>query len=188
MKRVGILGGTFDPPHIGHLIIAEEVYYQLDLDEVWFLPSNHPPHKSGATADNQNRLEMVKAAIADNPHFSVSDIELQRDGKSYTYDTIKQLKKLNPDIEFYFIIGGDMVEYLPKWYEIKKLMKMTHFVGVKRSGYQLNSPYPVEEVEMPIIEVSSTMLRKRLNQGREIRYLTADGVIDYIKEHQLYEA
>lgn len=188
MKRVGILGGTFDPPHLGHLIIAEEVYQNLNLDEIWFIPSNQPPHKANANADNQDRLEMVKAAVAGNDHFSINDIELRRNGKSYTHETISQLKQRHPDISFYFIIGGDMVEYLPKWHAIDKLVELVQFVGVKRSGYPLISPYPIKEVEIPVIEISSTMIRERLGQGQEIKYLAPDAVIEYIKEHRLYEA
>src|SRR5699024_3722169 len=122
MRRIGILGGTFDPPHIGHLIIAEEVRAAQNLDEVWFIPSYEPPHKHRAFVDSADRVEMVKRAIAGNPYFSINTIEVNRLGKSYTFDTMKLLKEENPDASFYFIIGADMVEYLPHWKYIDKLI------------------------------------------------------------------
>ncbi|MFD1018830.1 nicotinate-nucleotide adenylyltransferase [Thalassobacillus hwangdonensis] len=187
MKKIGILGGTFDPPHIGHLIIAEEVYQELGLDEVWFMPSNEPPHKSNAMASGTDRLEMVEAAIQGNAHFRAVDFELKREGKSYTYDTIYHLKERYPSISIYFIIGGDMVEYLPRWHAIDKLLELVHFVGVNRKGHPLSSPYPVLEVEVPLIEVSSTDIRNRMKEGRNATYLLPDEVIHYIKGNHLYE-
>ncbi|MBM7554695.1 nicotinate-nucleotide adenylyltransferase [Thalassobacillus pellis] len=187
MKKVGLLGGTFDPPHLGHLIIAEEVHRSLELDEVWLIPSHVPPHKSGPLADGKARLEMTERAVADNSHLAVSDIELEREGKSYTVHTIRQLKENYPDAKFFFIIGGDMVQYLPKWHAIDRLLEMIEFVGVKRTGYLLESPYPIHEVEVPAIEVSSSMLRERLKNGMGTKYLLPDRVLEYIKEHGLYD-
>src|SRR5690625_178954 len=118
MRKIGILGGTFDPPHLGHLIIAEQVRSALDLEEIWFMPSNEPPHKSRAKTNVNHRLAMLKLAIEDNDAFKVNTIELARKGKSYTIDTMKLLIKNHPHTEFYFIIGADMVEYLPHWAKI----------------------------------------------------------------------
>src|SRR4051794_6519919 len=106
MRRIGVLGGTFDPPHIGHLIIAEEVRIALDLEEVWFIPTFTPPHKDGTKTKASQRIEMTKLAIESNPHFKVNSIEIERSGKSYTIDTIRELKRENPDSDFYFIIGA----------------------------------------------------------------------------------
>lgn len=185
-KKVGILGGTFDPPHIGHLIIANEVLHRQNLDEIWFIPTNEPPHKANATSSNKHRKNMVELAIATNDHFYLHDIELQRKGKSYTYDTIKQLLEMY-DHQFYFIIGADMIEYLPKWNKIDELMKMTQFIGVKRSTYKTETDFPVLLVDIPMIDVSSTAIRERIRHHVSAQYLIQDSVYVYIKEHQLYE-
>src|SRR5690554_5089278 len=110
MKKVGILGGTFDPPHLGHLIIAETVRTSLALDEIWFMPANEPPHKNKARSTGEDRANMLKLAIKNNEHFKINDIEMKRLGKSFTFDTMNILINEHPDCEFYFIIGGDMVE------------------------------------------------------------------------------
>ncbi|ALX48144.1 nicotinate-nucleotide adenylyltransferase [Lentibacillus amyloliquefaciens] len=187
MKHVGILGGTFDPPHIGHLIIAEEVRNAMSLDEIWFMPSHEPPHKQNAVADASDRAEMTERAIAGNPYFSVQTIEVNRLGKSYTFDTMKLLKEEHPDTNFYFIIGADMVEYLPHWKHVDELMDMLTFVGVKRGGYALESEYPVTEVDVPLIEISSTEIKKRLTQNKSIKYMVLETVETYLKEKHLYE-
>lgn len=185
-KKVGILGGTFDPPHIGHLIIANEVLHRQNLDEIWFIPTNEPPHKANATSSNKHRKNMVELAIATNDHFYLHDIELRRKGKSYTYDTIKQLQEMY-DHQFYFIIGADMIEYLPKWNKIDELMKMIQFIGVKRSTYKTETEFPVLLVDIPMIDVSSTAIRERIRHHVSAQYLIQDSVYVYIKEHQLYD-
>lgn len=186
MKRIGILGGTFDPPHMGHLIIAEEVRLALDLEEVWFIPSYTPPHKSNVKTKPEHRLKMIRLAIQGNPYFKVDTIELERTGKSYTIDTIKELRKRHSDKKFYFIIGGDMVEYLPNWYQIEELKNLVTFVGVKRSNYSTESAFPIYIVDIPLIEISSTVLRKRCLEGTSVQYWLPHSVHQYIKEHQLY--
>ena len=187
MRKVGLLGGTFDPPHIGHLLVAEEVFHALDLDEVWFVPSNDPPHKEASNTNVKHRVEMTQLAIESNPHFKVNTIEMERSGISYTYDTLNELIHQYKDTKFYFIIGGDMVEYLPKWHRIEELVELVTFVGVKRKGHDLQSPYPIERVDIPIFEVSSTFIRERVNQGGSTKYMLPEGVESYIKEHSLYE-
>ncbi|MCR2820468.1 nicotinate-nucleotide adenylyltransferase [Lederbergia panacisoli] len=188
-KKVGILGGTFDPPHLGHLIIANEVLHRLQLDEIQFMPNQEPPHKEREShTTNRDRIRMLELAIQGNPFFSIEKIELERKGRSYTYDTIKMLVEQNPDDEYYFIIGADMVEYLPYWKEIDELMKMINFVGVNRPNYQLETPYPIIQIEVPFIEISSSMIRKRNKNGETINYLLPYGVIHYIEENQLYES
>lgn len=188
-KRVGILGGTFDPPHIGHLIIANEVLHRLNLHQVEFMPNQEPPHKnrtSGTTLNN--RLEMLELAIEEQPAFSIEKIELERQGRSFTIDTINILQQLYPEKEYYFIIGADMVEYLPKWHKIEELVKKLHFIGVSRPNYQLKSPYPVTSVEVPQIDISSSLIRDRRKMGESIKYLLPDKVISYIEENYLYES
>lgn len=187
MRRVGILGGTFDPPHLGHLIIAEEVRIELELEEIWFIPSYTPPHKDEAKTSATDRITMIRKAIKSNPYFKVNTIEIERSGKSYTFDTMKALREENKDIEFYFIIGADMVEYLPNWNRIEELIHLVTFVGVKRSGYLLNSTYPVMEVDIPMIDISSTMIRNRLANKDGVQYFIVDPVYSFIKEKQLYE-
>ncbi|MFD1412890.1 nicotinate-nucleotide adenylyltransferase [Oceanobacillus jeddahense] len=186
MKKIGILGGTFNPPHIGHLWIAEEVRVRKQLDEIWFIPTRTPPHKKTSVLDASHRLGMLKLAVKGNPYFQVNALELERDGKSYTYDTIKELTMNYPEVDFSFIIGGDMVEYLPKWYLVEELMEMVHFIGVTRPGYTLETPYPVDRLEIHPLDISSTFIRNRLKEGELVRYLLPDDVMNYIKENQIY--
>ncbi|GGH68350.1 putative nicotinate-nucleotide adenylyltransferase [Compostibacillus humi] len=188
MRKIGILGGTFDPPHIGHLIIAEEVRIALKLEEIWFIPTYTPPHKEEAKTTARDRVQMTEIAISANPHFRLQTVEVERSGKSYTIDTIKQFRNEFPDVDFYFIIGADMVEYLPHWHRIEELVQLVKFVGVKRSGYELKTTYPFIEVEIPAIDISSSLLRERLRNGIESRYLIPDSVYAYIREKGLYEA
>lgn len=186
-KRVGILGGTFNPPHLGHLIIAEQVKSQLNLDEVMFIPDYQPPHIDKKTAISaEKRLKMVKLSTMDEPEFKVSDIELRRKGVSYTIDTIKELKLKNPEVDYYFIIGGDMVEYLPKWYRIEELIELVKFVGVGRPGYRKESKYPIMWVDVPMTDISSTLVRRNVKQGCSIKYLVTPEVENYIHEEGLY--
>ncbi|MBN6205631.1 nicotinate-nucleotide adenylyltransferase [Ralstonia pickettii] len=186
MRKIGILGGTFDPPHIGHLIIAEEVRLALDLEEVWFIPTYTPPHKDTTKTNVNDRIAMIKLAIASNPFFKMNTIEIERSGKSYTIDTIRSLKKIHTDSKFYFIIGADMVEYLPHWQEIDALIKLVTFVGVKRSGYELKTPYDILTVDIPLIDISSSMLRNWLRKDRSAKYIVPDEVHSYIKGEKLY--
>jgi nicotinate-nucleotide adenylyltransferase len=187
MKKIGILGGTFDPPHLGHLIMAEQVLDLCGLDEVRFMPNNLPPHKvkaSNSTTDD--RFRMLKLAISDQPLFQIEAIELERDGKSYTYDTMVLLKDREPDNEFYFIIGGDMIDYLPKWYKVDELFQLVHFIGVKRPTYIGETDYPVKFVNTPSIHLSSSMLREKIAKGESVKYLLPDQVINYIEVKGLY--
>lgn len=186
MKKVGILGGTFDPPHLGHLLIAEEVYRKLALDEVWFIPSAEPPHKDKAKVSADERLEMLSAAIGDIDYFKINTIEIERKGKSYTFDTIKALQEDYPDHIIYFIIGADMVEYLPNWYRIDQLVKLVNFVGVNRKAYEIKTPYPVITVDTPIFDISSTVIRERLKENESIRFLVPESVFNIIKKKGLY--
>ncbi|MDX5476011.1 MAG: nicotinate-nucleotide adenylyltransferase [Bacillaceae bacterium] len=188
MRKIGILGGTFDPPHIGHLIIANEVMHSLSLDEIWFIPNRIPPHKlNKSITETSSRVEMIQLAIEDNEQFHLNTLELERSGPSYTYDTIVTLKELHPTYEFFFIIGADMVEYLPKWHRIDELVGLIQFVGVKRAGYQVHTTYPVIEVEIPQVDISSTLIRKKIKDGLSFRYLVPEKVQIYIEENNLYE-
>jgi nicotinate-nucleotide adenylyltransferase len=190
LKKIGILGGTFDPPHLGHLFIADQVLEVCELEEVWFMPTKIPPHKLGSNlCTDEDRIEMVKRAICSNPFFKLSLIEFQRNGPSYTIDTVKELRECYPEESFYFIIGGDMVEYLPKWKSIEELLQLITFIGVKRPGFELTSIYQdnVKIVEVPQLEISSSDIRERLKNKRTIRYLLPETVMEFIKEQKLYE-
>ncbi|WP_373277916.1 nicotinate-nucleotide adenylyltransferase [Amphibacillus sediminis] len=184
--KIGLLGGTFDPPHIGHFVIAEEVYQQMELDEIWFIPSAEPPHKDRARVSAADRVAMLSAVIREQPHFKLNTLELDRKGKSYTIDTIKSLQQDFPEVTFYFIIGADMVEYLPKWHQIDQLLDLVKFVGVKRPEYQLETPYPIILLDIPGLDISSTMIRERLAQKRSVQYLVPKPVINVIRERGLY--
>lgn len=187
-KRVGILGGTFNPIHNGHLIIADQVCSQLGLDQVYFMPDANPPHVDQKLAiDSRDRVAMVNAAIYGNPKFAIEMTEIFRGGVSYSYDTMLELTRRHPENQYYFIIGGDMVSYLPKWHRIDDLVKLVSFVGVKRDGYTPASKYPIIWVDVPYIDISSTLIRSKIRQHQSIRYLVPDAVLKYIKEHHLYE-
>ncbi len=186
-KQVGILGGNFNPVHNQHLLIADQVGTALNLEKVYLMPEYLPPHVDEKdTIEAEHRLNMLKLAIADNPLFDIEQAELQRKGKSYTYDTMKALIAQNPDTDYYFIIGGDMVEYLPKWYKIDELVEMVQFVGVKRPGYTIDTLYPIIWIDAPMMDLSSSLIRKKIAQGCSIRYLVPEAVRNYILEKGLY--
>jgi nicotinate-nucleotide adenylyltransferase len=187
MTKVGILGGTFDPPHFGHLLIANEVLSELSLDEIWFMPNQEPPHKKKSeSVENIERVEMLELSIKGNPAFKIEKIELERTGPSFTVDTMRILNEQFPNHQFYFIIGADMIEYLPKWHKIDELINLVQFVGVERPEYSLDTDYPIHYVDVPSFDVSSSMIRERVQHGKTVRYLLPEPVIDYIREKQLY--
>ncbi|KRG15520.1 nicotinate-nucleotide adenylyltransferase [Lederbergia galactosidilytica] len=188
-QRIGILGGTFDPPHLGHLVIANEVLHTLKLDQIAFMPNQEPPHKARKSGTTESdRLQMLELAIKDNPNFAIEKIELERQGKSFSLDTMKLLKDRNPGVEYYFIIGADMVEYLANWHGIDELINIVSFIGVNRPKYELESPYPVQYIEIPQMDISSTLIRERCKKSISIKYLLPDNVIRYIEENGLYES
>ena len=186
---VGILGGTFNPIHLGHLIIAEEIRERLRLNEVIFIPSLIPPHKSDTgLLSSQHRYEMLALAIEDNPCFKVSSIELERQGRSYSIDTLRRLRKKRPKDSFIFIIGADSSSELDKWKDIKDIFKLAQFVVVPRPGYEIKAvPEGVRIVDIPTIGISSTGIRRRLEEGRSIRYLVPETAREYISKNSLYK-
>lgn len=188
-QRIGIYGGTFNPIHNAHLLVADQVRTILGLGRVDFMPDNIPPHVDKKTAIDPNlRVEMLKLALEDNLHFGIEMADVNRPGKSYTYDTMKKLIEENPLTEYYFIIGGDMVDYLPKWYRINDLIRFPHFhfVGVRRQGARNETKYPVIWVDVPTVEFSSTDIRRRIATGQSIKYMVSDKVEHFIKENRLY--
>ncbi len=187
------MGGAFDPIHVGHLLVAEAARDQFALEEVWFMPSHLPPHKRKAGVSGQMRLEMVTEAIAGNPAFKPLDIELKRGGISYTIDTMKELQRLHPDIRFHFIIGADMINYLPKWEGIEELVQMVTFIGLQRPGSMLeldSLPEYIEEAvclaEMPLVDISSSLIRKRIARGQSVRYMVPESVYEYMIRSGIY--
>lgn len=186
-KRVGIYGGTFNPVHNAHLMVADQVGTSLCLNKVLLMPDNQPPHVDHKEAISPKlRLDMLKLAVADNPLLGIETEEIKRGGISYSYDTMLALKKKHPDIDYYFIIGGDMVDYLPKWHRIDDLIKLVNFVGVRRPGAANHSNYPVIWVDVPQVDFSSSDIRQRVRDGRSIKYMVPASVEAYIKEHHLY--
>ncbi|HIZ52848.1 nicotinate-nucleotide adenylyltransferase [Enterococcus eurekensis] len=187
-KQVGILGGNFNPVHVTHLIVADQVGRSLGLDRVDLMPSFIPPHVDPKeTIDANHRLAMLELAVAGNSMLGIETIELTRGGTSYTYETMLALKEANPDTDYYFIIGGDMVDYLPKWHRIDELMTLVQFVGVKRPNYPQETSYSVIWVDVPLMELSSTIVRSKTAQGCSIRYLVPETVRQYIIEKGLYQ-
>lgn len=187
MKKIGILGGTFNPPHMGHLLIANEAKHALYLDEVHFMPAAQSPfkNKNQQVTDN-HRLEMVRLLSAYLPDSNVETIELERGGLSYTFDTLKQLTEMNPTTEYSFIIGADQAEKLADWYCIDELVHLVNVVVVPRPGYTVSTPYKVTTLSIPQLEVSSTELRKRLAQGETTRFLLPEDIARYCERNDLY--
>lgn len=189
MKKVGIFGGTFNPPHIGHLIMANEAYVALGLDEVRFMPNAKAPHKEVAEeATNAQRLHLVELAIKESPQFTVERFEVERGGVSYTFDTMEQLILREPETDFYFIIGGDMIDSLHTWHRIDELVRLVKFVGVRRPGTNAETTYPVQMIEAPEIDLSSTFIRQRLKTGGTLQFLLQPAVEAYIRKEGLYGA
>lgn len=194
-RRIGLMGGTFDPIHCAHLLMAERAREAEHLDEVWFIPTYLPPHKSGDQgATPEERREMVRLAIEDHPAFRLETIELDRGGVSFTLDTAAALTEREPDCSFFWIIGADMVMDLPNWHEIEKIAEYVMFIGMQRPGYPLSvEALPsflqgrVRVAEMPALDISSTQIRERCRAGRSIRYLVPEAVRRFIAEKGLYK-
>ncbi|MFC0581174.1 nicotinate-nucleotide adenylyltransferase [Micrococcoides hystricis] len=189
-RRIGVMGGTFDPIHHGHLVAASEVAASLGLDEVIFVPTGQPWQKQGRdVSEAEHRYLMTVIATASNPSFSVSRVDIDRAGLTYTIDTLKDLKLQYPDAEFYFITGADALAQIFKWKDIDKLWPLAHFVGVTRPGHVLSDFGRKEDItltEIPAMAISSTDCRQRVAQGKPVWYLVPDGVVQYIAKHRLY--
>ena len=197
MQRLGILGGTFDPIHHAHLAIAEEARVILGLDQVIFVPAAQQPFKGQHWTTAAHRLAMVEAAVAPNPHFVVSQLELQRAGPSYTADTLESLHDIYPNAQVWFILGADAVRWLPRWYAIERLARLTRFAVVARPGStldltQIEAEQPIlhnqlEPISGPNLDISATEIRARIAADLPIRYLVTDAVATYIEREQLYQ-
>ena len=208
-ERIVIFGGTFDPIHHGHLITARAVAEHFGFEKVTFMPAMVPPHKGDArhkSAPADDRMEMVRLAVADSEMFDVSDIELQRDGPSYTIDTLMSLRRqYGHETDLCWIIGADMLEDLPTWYRADEVIEIARIITAVRPPYDQRIPAMLDElrkhftaeqvsllsesvVSTPLIDISSTQIRRRLGQGETVKYLTPDAVIDYICKRSLYHS
>ncbi len=199
--RIGIFGGTFDPVHWGHLLLAEFCREQCRLEQVFFVPSAQPPHKLGQPiTPARHRLQMLQLATAGNPAFAISDCELKREGPSYTYQTLEHFHQAHPQDELYLLLGGDSVAELPGWKHPERICRLARLVGAARPGspppdWEALRPLvpesrwqqaPPVTVSMPQVELSSREIRRRCRQGLSIRYQTPRAVEVYIHQHGLY--
>jgi nicotinate-nucleotide adenylyltransferase len=192
-RRIGIMGGTFDPVHHGHLVAASEVQASFDLDEVIFVPTGQPWQKSHREVSAaEDRYLMTVIATASNPRFSVSRVDIDRGGITYTIDTLRDLHAAHPDAELFFITGADALEQILSWRQAEELFALAHFVGVTRPGYSLGVEHlpsgSVSLVDVPAMAISSTDCRARVAAGQPVWYLVPDGVVQYISKRDLYGA
>lgn len=198
-QRLGVMGGTFDPIHYGHLVAAEMARNEFNLEKVLFVPTGNPPHKSGRRISPASlRYEMVKRSLADNPFFDISPIEIERNGPSYTVDTLRQLRREWPDYELYFITGMDALREIFTWHESEEILNLTHFIGASRPGFeagdfliksQHENPQALHKIhllEVPALAISSTDIRVRVAAEKSIRYLLPENVRQFIEENALY--
>lgn len=189
--RVGVMGGTFDPIHNGHLVAANEVAQTFGLDEVVFVPTGQPAAKPAAS-EAEHRYLMTVIATAANPSFTVSRVDLDREGPTYTIDTLRDLRRVRPDAELFFISGADAIAQIMEWRDSTELWDLAHFVAVSRPGHPLSvSSLPEQDVsllEVPALAISSTDCRSRVGRGFPVWYLVPDGVVQYIAKHHLYRS
>ncbi len=187
--RIGVMGGTFDPIHHGHLVAASEAADAFSLDEVIFVPTGNPGNKT-AISSPEHRYLMTVIATAANPRFTVSRVDIDRPGITYTIDTLTELSKARPEADLYFISGADAIAQILAWKEVDSIWSLAHFVAVTRPGHQLQLPQVKEaritQLEVPALSISSTDVRNRAAAGKPIWYLVPDGVVQYIAKHKLY--
>ena len=185
------MGGTFDPIHHGHLVAASEVAQSFDLDEVIFVPTGQPWQKSGVSP-SEHRYLMTVIATASNPRFTVSRVDIDRAGPTYTIDTLRELKSTRPEAELFFITGADALAQILSWRDHDELWDLAHFVAVSRPGHVLSTAgLPTDDVsqlEIPALAISSTDCRERVEHGNPVWYLVPDGVVQYIAKHHLYRS
>jgi len=199
LHRIGVLGGTFDPIHYGHLAAAEEARVRVNLEKVLFVVAGVPPHKQDEDVTPvEHRLAMVRLGIASNPHFGISRVDVERPGPSYTVDTISILQEQwGPEVELFFVMGLDSLVEVPTWHQPQRLIRLCRFVAVSRPGFevdmrQLEDSVPgissrVEIIDMPEVEISSSDLQRRVHEGLPIKYQVPEEVESYISKFRLYE-
>jgi nicotinate-nucleotide adenylyltransferase len=190
-RKIGIMGGTFDPIHHGHLVAASEVADRFALDEVLFVPTGQPWQKAERSVSTaEDRYLMTVIATASNPRFSVSRVDIDRGGPTYTVDTLADLHTALPDAALFFITGADALSQILSWHNVEQALRYAHFIGVTRPGYELADGHlpegAVSLVEIPALAISSTECRDRVAEGRPVWYLVPDGVVQYISKRDLY--
>jgi nicotinate-nucleotide adenylyltransferase len=190
MRRIGIMGGTFDPIHHGHLVAASEVQARFDLEEVVFVPTGQP-YEKGRVSPAEDRYLMTVIATASNPRFHVSRADIDRDGPTYTVDTLRDMRAIyGPDADLYFITGADALNRILGWKDALEMLRMAHFVGVTRPGFELTDDHLPDDsvtlVEVPAMAISSSACRARVADGEPVWYLVPDGVVQYINKRGLY--
>ncbi|WP_455717443.1 nicotinate-nucleotide adenylyltransferase [Anaerosporobacter sp.] len=198
-KKIGIMGGTFNPIHLGHLILGQTALEQFQLDKVIFMPTKNPPHKRyDHILDDDIRAKMVELAIEDNPNFELSTFEMEREGITYTADTLSRLTKLHPDEEYYFIVGADSLFYIDKWKDPATIFKLSKLIAAIRDhksieemaqkSAALNEIFhgSIELLNSPNIDISSSDIRERIKNGMDIRYYVTPKVASYIQKNKLY--
>ncbi|MES1212808.1 MAG: nicotinate-nucleotide adenylyltransferase [Leifsonia sp.] len=190
-RRIGVMGGTFDPIHNGHLVAASEVQQSFELDEVIFVPTGQPWMKEGVSPA-EHRYLMTVIATASNPRFTTSRIDIDRGGITYTIDTLRELRQLHPAADLFFITGADAVAQIVEWKDVEELWELAHFVAVSRPGHALSirglPEQGVSSLEVPALAISSTDCRRRVDRGFPVWYLVPDGVVQYISKHHLYRS
>ncbi|MBD8080684.1 nicotinate-nucleotide adenylyltransferase [Cellulosimicrobium arenosum] len=189
--RLGVMGGTFDPIHHGHLVAASEAAARFELDEVVFVPTGRPTFKQHQrVSPAEHRYLMTVIATASNPRFTVSRVDVDRPGLTYTVDTLRELREARPGTDLYFITGADAIEQILTWKDADELWKMAHFVAVSRPGHRLSAeglpPGVVSMLEVPALAISSTDCRRRAEAGQPVWYLVPDGVVQHIAKYGLY--
>lgn len=197
--RIALVGGAFDPVHFGHLAAAQTVYESFDVDRVVLMPLGDASHKSLSSTPAADRYEMVREAVRDNPALAVSDMEIRRGGKTYTVDTLRQIKGINPDMDIYFVMGADEFKAIDTWREPESLFSLCRVIAVSRPGYDtaslIKKTAEVKEryggeasfLEVPSLDISSSDLRKRIRDGRSVKYLIPKEAEEYIIRHDLYK-
>ncbi len=199
-RKIGIMGGTFNPIHYGHLLLAETAYYQFDLDEILIMPTKNTYYKNMSSLENeQHRVNMVSLAIEDNEHFVLSKEEINREGTTYTVETLENLTAQNPNCQYFFIMGADSLYHIESWREPEKILAMATIVVAGRESYGTGSSLfsqieylenkfdaKIKPLHSPVMEISSNDIRRRVREGESIRYLLPQKVADYIREQGLY--
>jgi len=190
-RRIGIMGGTFDPIHHGHLVAASEVAARFSLDEVIFVPTGEPWQKSSReVSEAEHRYLMTVIATASNPRFQVSRVDIDRDGPTFSVDTIRDIAAARPDSDLYFITGADALSQILSWKDADEALQLAKFIGVTRPGYELSDEHlpsdTVTLVDVPALAISSSDVRSRAAAGQPVWYLVPDGVVQYINKHGLY--